>query len=113
MGGKLEIELGKRIKDLREKARMSQADLAHVAQKSVETISNFERGKTLPSVRTIGSLAKHLDCTMADFFKFNETTKPERDKTAAAIIARLKLLEPKDRDLLADFAELLAKRSRR
>lgn len=113
MGGKLEIELGKRIKDLREKAHLSQAELAQLAQKSVETISNFERGKTLPSIRTLAGLAKHLECGVADFFTAAGADKPERDQQVKAMARKLKLVNAEDRVLLAQIAEILARRSRR
>lgn len=113
MGAKLGIALGQRIKELRERARLSQADLAKLALKSVETISNFERGKTIPSVRTLGELARHIDCEVADFFKGSELKKPDRDPAIIALGGKLKVLDAKDRALLLDFAELLAARSRR
>ena len=113
MGAKLGMALGQRIKELRERARLSQADLAKLALKSVETISNFERGKTIPSVRTLGELARHMDCEVADLFKGSELKKPDRDPAITALGGKLKVLEAKDRALLLDFAELLAARSRR
>ena len=111
MGAKLDMALGQRIKELRE--RLSQADLAKLALKSVETISNFERGKTIPSVRTLGELARHMDCEVADFFKAGEMKKPDRDPAITALGGKLKVLDANDRALLLDFAELLAARSRR
>lgn len=113
MGAKLGIALGQRIKELRERAQLTQVDLARLALKSVETISNFERGKTIPSVRTLGELARHMDCELADFFKASELKRPDRDPAITALGGKLKVLDSKDRALLLDFAELLAARSRR
>ena len=113
MGAKLGIALGQRIKELRERVRLSQADLAKLALKSTETISNFERGKTVPSVRTLGDLARHMDCELADFFKAGEMKRPDGDPAITALSGKLKVLDAKDRELLLDFAELLAAHSRR
>lgn len=113
MSEKIEIQLGKRIKELRERAHLTQADLAHLSLKSIETISNFERGRTTPSVRTLALLAKHLNCNMEDFFQKQGARKPERNNTSEPILSRLRLLDLKDRDLVNDFVEILAKRNRR
>lgn len=112
MPAKLEIQLGRRIRELREAARLTQADLAKIARKSVETISNFERGKTIPSVRTLAALAPHLDCDMADFFTTAAVTKPDTDEEAQALAAKLKMIGHNDRKLLTEIADLLARRGR-
>lgn len=112
MAAKLETQLGQRIKDLREAASLSQADLARLVRKSVETISNFERGKTIPSVRTLAALAPHLDCDMADFFTTTTVAKAGTDETARTLAAKLKLIADDDRQLLTAIADLLARRSR-
>lgn len=111
MSEKIEIQLGKRIKELREKAHLTQAELAQLSMKSIETISNFERGKTIPSVRTLAGLASLLGCNIADFFK--STKIPDRNGVHNVTQMKLKLLDLKDRDLVNDFVELLMKRNRR
>ena len=68
MNDSIDLQLGLRIKQLREAAQLTQADLAAIELKSVETISNFERGKTTPSIATLFVLARHLNCSVADFF---------------------------------------------
>lgn len=112
MAAKLETQLGHRIKDLREAVGLSQADLARLVRKSVETISNFERGKTIPSVRTLAALAPHLDCGMADFFTTTTPAKTGNDETARTLTAKLKMITNDDRQLLAAIADLLARRGR-
>lgn len=112
MAVKLEVQLGHRIKSLRERAKLSQADLARLSGKSVETISNFERGKTIASVRTLALLAQQLDCTIADFFITAAPAKPAIDDSMRPLGARLKMMDARDRQLLASIAELLARRGR-
>jgi transcriptional regulator with XRE-family HTH domain len=68
MSDRIGIRLGRRIKQLREARGLTQAAFAQVSRKSVETISNFERGKTTPSLHTLSQLAKLLNVEMADFF---------------------------------------------
>ena len=50
MSANVSTQIGNRIKELREAAQLTQAELAALSLKSVETISNFERGKTMPSL---------------------------------------------------------------
>lgn len=107
------IELGLRIKELREAAGLTQAELATLSLKTVETISNFERGKTLPSVRTLVALAPHLDCSPADFFSKLSLEPRSPDPATIAILNKGKLLDDEDRKLLIGFIDLLVARSRR
>lgn len=107
------IELGRRIKELRETTNLTQAELAVLSLKSVETISNFERVKTLPSVRTLIALAQHLDCSTADFFPTISVEPRLADPVATAIVNKAKLLSESDKELLVGFVELLTAKSRR
>lgn len=113
MAATLGIALGQRIRELREHARLTQANLAQLTFKSVETISNFERGKTIPSVRTLATLARHMDCDVADFFRTGDMKRPAKDPALVTLTSKLKMLDAKDRALLLDIADLLAARSRR
>ena len=107
------IELGLRIKELREAAGLTQAELAMLSLKSVETISNFERGKTLPSVRTLVALARHLGCSPADLFTTLTLEPRSSDPVAIAILNKGQLLGDEDKQLLGGFIDLLVDRSRR
>ena len=106
------ITLGARIKELREAAQLTQANLAALSLKSVETISNFERGKTVPSVSTLHELARHLGCSVSDFFDGDAVPQPD-DPMVAAIVNKSRLLDEHDRTLLAGFVDLLLTNSRR
>jgi transcriptional regulator with XRE-family HTH domain len=105
------IHLGRRIKQLREAAQLTQAELAKLSLKSVETISNFERGKTVPSVLTLSALARHLDCSVADFFSSVPPAPQHADPVARAVANKSKLLSDRDRTLLAGFLDLLVANS--
>jgi transcriptional regulator with XRE-family HTH domain len=83
MGDRIGIKLGRRIKQLREARGLTQAAFAQVSRKSVETISNFERGKTLPSLQTLSALAEILEVDVADLFD-RESKKPNTTLTPQA-----------------------------
>jgi transcriptional regulator with XRE-family HTH domain len=57
-----------KVRALREAKGMSTRVLAREAGVSTETIYAIEHGKRLPSVRTLGKIAKALDVEVKDFF---------------------------------------------
>ena len=63
-------QLGKRIKQIRKVARLTQEMLAEKTGLSVEYISRLERGMSQPSFKTFEALAKSLAVNPKDFFDF-------------------------------------------
>jgi transcriptional regulator with XRE-family HTH domain len=110
MDRKLAQRLGQRVRDIRESKGFTQAQLAEMSGKSVEAISNFERGQTLPGVRTLSLLANHLGVSLRDIFDFgSQTTTSVEDGLAD----RARLLSRDDRQLASDFVDFLIARRRR
>jgi len=64
-------QLGKRIKQIRKAAELTQERLAEKTGLSVEYISRLERGMSQPSFKTFEALAKVLNVNAKDFFDFN------------------------------------------
>jgi DNA-binding XRE family transcriptional regulator len=60
-------EFGSRLKELREVARMTQAELASAADLSLPTVSRFERGEREPEWTVLNRLADVLGVTCLDF----------------------------------------------
>lgn len=60
MAGSLKKHVGGRIRAARKDAGLTQDQLAGMIEKSVETISNLERGHTAPSLETLGLVAGAL-----------------------------------------------------
>lgn len=58
-----QAEFGTRIAGLREKAKMTQADLAEKLSVSAQAISKWETGSGYPDVETIPQLAKVFETT--------------------------------------------------
>ncbi len=96
---------------MREAAQLTQSELASLTLKSVETISNFERGKTAPSLNTLDSLATHLGVGMTEFF---DATPIQIDPNSGerAIRNKALLLSDKDRELLISIADLMIARAK-
>lgn len=76
--------LGQRIKKLRKAKGLSQEDLAESIDKSVDTISNIERGKFSPRLDTSLELANALDVEPFELFQIRDV--PLKDKEKAKIL---------------------------
>ena len=65
-------QVGVRIRVFRKQRGLTQEGLAARIDRSVETISNLECGRSLPSFETLVRLAESLDVPIRDFFEFGE-----------------------------------------
>jgi DNA-binding XRE family transcriptional regulator len=57
-----------RVRELREAAALTQADLAHQAEVTVGTISAIERGETVPKITTALAIARALGVDVGALF---------------------------------------------
>ena len=72
MNGDLEKSLGRKIRIARQRAGLTQEELAARVGRTSESISNIERGQQEPSIKTIQSLARELGVPAAEFFEDDE-----------------------------------------
>ncbi len=63
-------EVGMRIRAIRKLRGLTQEGLAERIERSVEAVSNLERGKSLPGFETLERLSRFLDVQIRDFFDF-------------------------------------------
>ena len=61
--------LGKRIKELRKKKKLSQEELAEIIDVNFRTIQRIETGANIPSLETLSKLTGALDIEIQDFFQ--------------------------------------------
>lgn len=73
-------KIGKRVKKLRQDKNLSQADLAEKIEKSVDTISNIERGQFSPRLETALHIATALNVKLHELFRIDTMTKHDREK---------------------------------
>jgi transcriptional regulator with XRE-family HTH domain len=66
---KVEVKIGLRIKELREKAGMSQKDLSFAADLDRSYIASVEAGKRNISIVNIEKIAKALNVSIRYFFQ--------------------------------------------
>lgn len=62
------MKIGQRIRHLREKARMTQRDLARKADFDFAVVSRIEAGKGNPTLSTLERFASALDVPLAWLF---------------------------------------------
>jgi transcriptional regulator with XRE-family HTH domain len=68
----VKAKIGKRIKELREKAKMSQKDLAYSADLDRSYIASIENGQRNVSILNIEKIAVALGVTIKQFFNDGE-----------------------------------------
>jgi transcriptional regulator with XRE-family HTH domain len=95
----LKIQIGKRIRQLRNQARYTQEQFAEKAGLSLNYIAMIEIGKRIPTIETLDKISQALDCNLADFF----TVKPLLHKSNNKNIS----LSPGERELILKAASLL------
>ena len=98
---------------LRKRRGLSQEDLAGLMQRSVETVSNLERGVSLPSFTTLVRLAESLGVPIRDFFDFGDdatAADPRRQELLAALAEIARGLETDDLAVAVEQMDALAAR---
>ena len=64
------IQFGRRVRELRKAARLSQEKLAFQSELDRSFIGQIERGECNISLKNIGKLARGLDVAPAELFRF-------------------------------------------
>ncbi|HLS19470.1 MAG TPA: helix-turn-helix transcriptional regulator, partial [Paracoccaceae bacterium] len=95
-----------RIRTLRRQKGMTQDRLAALAELSQGNVSEFESGKTQPTLDTLARLATALGVEMYEMFESYEKVAP-----AVALLEAMEGLSDDQRDAVITYAEML--RSRR
>ncbi|MFN8308725.1 MAG: helix-turn-helix transcriptional regulator [Chitinophagales bacterium] len=76
----IKLKIGQRIKDLREKAEMSQKDLAYASDLDRSYIASIENGQRNVSIVNIEKIAVALNVNVKEFFKSNNFENTTTDK---------------------------------
>ncbi len=99
--------LGRAIAARRKALAFSQNDLAGMIEVDAETISRFERGTVLPSLRRLWRVAEVLHVSLSELL--SQASQLPDDQTQK-LLAIMRELGEKDQQLLLDFAHLLRNR---
>lgn len=88
MASKLKQDIGLKVRAARKAKKLTQEGFAELIDRTPETISNTERGKTMPSIELLELISSKLDVPLSYFF---EKTVPPTDteKRIGRVIAAL------------------------
>lgn len=78
MSKDLKRRIGQRVRALRESRGLTQEQLAEAIDRSVQTVSNIERGQTLAGLDALESISQYLKVPISDFFDEGRETSPKR-----------------------------------
>lgn len=67
---KIQVAIGKRIKQIRESKHMSQVDLASACIFEKSNMSRIESGNTSPNIFTLYLISKNLNVNLSELFQF-------------------------------------------
>lgn len=62
------MDVGKRIRELRERYKISQCELARLANIGQSTLSDIERGIKQPTIITIENICRAFNMSLSEFF---------------------------------------------
>ena len=97
------LDVGKRLKELREMKKISVNKLSNQAGLSQSFVREIEMGRKNPTVESLGYLCQALDIPLFDFFDESLTDSIRNDK-ALQVIYRLNLHQ---RETMLTFLESL------
>ena len=105
--------VGAKIKALRKEQNLTQPKLAEKIDRSVDALSNLERGLSLPNFETLERLSSALKIPVRDFFPASpeEEQDPKRAALFANLIACARTLSNADLEVAVEQLRALTKRS--
>jgi len=98
------MDVGKRIKKLREATGLSINQLARLSGIGQSTLSYIEMGSKNPTVETLLLICKGLSITPVEFFKEQE---PELPGDLRRLLSEAENLTPEQQKKLAEFIKSL------
>jgi transcriptional regulator with XRE-family HTH domain len=112
----LKASFGNKVRALREAQRFTQDELADRIGRSVDTVSNIERGIYATRIEVAGRIAQALKVDLADLFDFRDNVRPSADRehrrTVRNLTSLLNDLDTKNLLALRDVIEASVKLTR-
>lgn len=99
-----------RIRTIRKSRGLTQEDLAAMIDRSVDAVSNIERGTSLAGYDTLERLADGLGVPIAEFFADPEAGSSRRTETMERLIDAARALDDVELEKAASIIEVLAGR---
>lgn len=110
----LGLRIGSHIRSLREAAGLTQAGLARAIAKTTLSISKIERGKVLPGLITLESIANALGISLRELIPGTQPDGMDTSKEpASSLNNRLSQLGPADRRIVTGLVDLMLEEDKR
>ena len=94
--------IGLKIKEYRNKAGLTQKDLADELHVTYQAVSRWENDDAEPSFDMLKDLCRILNCSMDDLFEINKTKVEEKkEEQQPQIIERVIVKEPEQKPIIA------------
>ncbi|MEP9373860.1 helix-turn-helix transcriptional regulator [Mesorhizobium sp. KR1-2] len=108
----VKTQLGQRLKAIRKQKGLTQDQLAERMGRSVDAISNIERGKSLPSFETIELLCDTLGIELKRLFDFEERKlSPRHTQLSEELQAVARELSLSDLELAVEQVKAIRRRT--
>lgn len=105
----LRLQVGNLVRHHRERAGITQAQLAERVDKSVQLIGRIERGSAAPSFDTLDLLAMALNVEVRELFGAGEFAAG-KDGPLAKLVHRVATLDQSDMEWLVQLVEVALSR---
>jgi len=102
--------LGNRIRYLRNRAGVTQAQLAERVDISPEFMSRVERGLKAPSLDSANKIADALGITLSDLFDFQETQRGEKEELVKGLQGMLAVADVETVKLVVEVGRTIVER---
>jgi transcriptional regulator with XRE-family HTH domain len=101
--------IGRRLRAIRLARGLTQEAVAALLDRSVETISNLERGQSLPSLESLATLADRLGVELPELLAVRRRPLDARESGEERLRHVAHLLPDRDFGVLLELAESLRK----
>ena len=99
----LKRTFGRHIQGLRETRGLTQEQLADRIGRSVDTVSNIERGINATRLEVAYLISEALEVSLPDLFSFSHAPKSVSDQATARLMSLLKAQDVKTIEKLTDL----------
>ena len=103
----LKRRLGRRVQGLREAKGLTQEQLADRIGRSVDTVSNIERGVNATRIEVAHQIATELGVRLPDLFALSPELEPNNLPSPRVVAPLLALLEDCDEETIRSLTELV------
>lgn len=106
-GGELKRRFGRKVHGLREAKGLTQDQLASRIGRSIDTLSNVERGVSSTRIETAYQLAQALEVRLADLFDIEDEASPVESERRAIHANITRQIRGQDLDTLLRLQDLI------